>query len=82
MKKADIAAVVLLALGAGIAAGILIAPKSGKETRKELSEKMELCFEEACDFITYESGRIKSKVTDAVDLIKNKIEDKFENNIY
>jgi gas vesicle protein len=63
----------LLTLGLGILTGILIAPKAGKETRKELSEKFEKGFEEACDFLTYESGRIKSKVNDTVDFIKDKI---------
>ncbi len=78
MKRIDIFAAVILALGAGIAAGILIAPKSGKETRKELSEKMENCFTEACDFITYESGRIKSKITETVDAVKSRLEETFE----
>lgn len=75
MKKGDIFGFLLLALGAGIAAGILIAPKSGKETRKELSLKFEKGFEEACDFMAYESGRIKSKVSETVDSLKNKFEE-------
>jgi gas vesicle protein len=75
MKKSDVFGFVLLALGAGIAAGILIAPKSGKETRKDLSEKFEKGFEEACDFMTYESGRIKSKVTETMDSLKSKFDE-------
>jgi len=73
MRKGDVFGFMLLTLGLGILTGILIAPKSGKETRKELSEKFEKGFEEACDFLTYESGRIKSKVNDTVDFIKDKI---------
>ncbi|MCL4386013.1 MAG: YtxH domain-containing protein [Cyanobacteria bacterium] len=75
MKKSDIFGFMLLTLGLGIVTGILIAPKSGKETRKDLSEKFEKCFEEACDFLTYESGRIKSKVNDAADYFKSKLND-------
>ena len=73
MRKGDVFGFMLLTLGLGILTGILIAPKSGKETRKELSEKFEKGFEEVCDFLTYESGRIKSKVNDTVDFIKDKI---------
>jgi len=73
MRKGDVFGFMLLTLGLGILTGILIAPKAGKETRKELSEKFEKGFEEACDFLTYESGRIKSKVNDTVDFIKDKI---------
>ena len=72
MKKGDVFGFILLALGVGMAAGILIAPKSGRETRKDLSEKFEKGFEDACDFMTYESGRIKSKVTETVDSLKSK----------
>ena len=76
MKKGDIFSFMLLALGLGVATGILIAPKSGRETRKDLSEKFEKGFEEACDFMTYESRRIKSKVSETVDNLKNKFDDK------
>lgn len=76
MKKEDVFGFVLFALGIGVAAGILIAPRSGKETRKDLSEKFERGFEEISDFMTYESGRVKSKVTETIDNIKNKCEEK------
>jgi gas vesicle protein len=75
MKKGDVFGFILLALGAGVAAGILLAPKSGKETRKDLSEKFEKGFEGACDFMTYESGRIKSKVTETVDNLRNRFDE-------
>jgi len=75
MKKGDVLGFIFLALGVGVATGILIAPKSGKETRKDLSEKFEKGFEEACDFMTYESGRIKSKVTETVDSLKSKFDE-------
>jgi len=75
MKKGDVFGFVLLALGVGVAAGILLAPKSGKEIRRDLSEKFEKGFEEACDFMTYESGRIKSKVTETIDSLRNRFEE-------
>jgi len=75
MKKCDVFGFILLALGVGVATGILLAPKSGKETRRDLSEKFEKGFEEACDFITYESGRIKSKVTETVDNLRNRFDE-------
>jgi gas vesicle protein len=75
MKKGDVFGFILLALGVGLAAGILVAPKSGEETRKDLSEKFEKGFEEACDFMTYESGRIKSKVAETVDNFRNKLDE-------
>ncbi|MDD5658759.1 MAG: YtxH domain-containing protein [Actinomycetota bacterium] len=76
MRKGDVFGFVLLALGLGVAAGILIAPKSGKETRKELSEKLEKGIEEISDFMTYESGRIKTKVAETIENIKSKCEEK------
>jgi gas vesicle protein len=76
MKKGDVFGFILLALGVGVAAGILLAPKSGKETRRDLSEKFEKGFEEACDFMTYESGRIKSKVNETIDNFKEKFDEK------
>ena len=75
MKKGDVFGFVLLALGVGVAAGILLAPKSGKEIRRDMSEKFEKGFEEACDFMTYESGRIKSKVTETIDSLRNRFEE-------
>ena len=75
MKKGDVFGFILLALGVGVAAGILLAPKSGKEIRRDLSEKFEKGFEETCDFMTYESGRIKSKVTETIDSLRNRFEE-------
>jgi len=76
MKRGDIFGFMLFALGLGILTGILIAPKSGRETRRDLSEKLEKGFEEISDFVTYESGRIKAKVNETVDSLKNKFEEK------
>ncbi|MHB1347424.1 MAG: YtxH domain-containing protein [Candidatus Humimicrobiaceae bacterium] len=76
MKKCDVLGFILLAIGAGVTAGILLAPKSGKETRKDLSEKFEKVFEEACDFMTYESGRIKSKVSETMENLKDRFDEK------
>jgi gas vesicle protein len=61
MKKNDTFGFMLLAFGVGVLAGILLAPNSGNQTRKELSAKIDAFFEEASDFITYECGKIKSK---------------------
>jgi len=76
MRRGDTFGFVLLALGLGIAAGILLAPRSGRETRKDLSEKFEKGFEEISDFMTYESGRIKSKVTETIDNLRSQCEGK------
>ncbi|MCE5329271.1 YtxH domain-containing protein [bacterium] len=76
MKKGDVFGFVLFALGLGVAAGVLLAPRSGRETRKDLSEKFERGFEEISDFMTYESGRVKSKVTETIEDIKSKCEEK------
>ena len=76
MRKGDVLGFILLALGAGVAAGILLAPKSGKDTRRDLSEKFEKVFEETCDFMTYESGRIKSKVSETVENLKSRFDEK------
>jgi len=70
MKKGDVFGFMLLALGIGVVAGILIAPQSGKETRKELSEKIEHGFEETNSFLSYESGRIRNFFSEAMDNIK------------
>jgi len=61
MKKSDAFGLMLLVFGAGVLTGMLIAPNSGNQTRKELSAKIDAFFEEASDFITYECGKIKSK---------------------
>ncbi len=61
MKKNDTFGFMLLAFGVGVLTGILLAPNSGNQTRKELSAKIDAFFEEASDFITYECGKIKSK---------------------
>lgn len=76
MKRGDIFGFILFALGLGILTGVLIAPKSGRQTRKDLSEKFEKGFEEISDFVTYESGRIKAKVTETVDNFRSQCEKK------
>ncbi len=72
MKKCDTFAFMFLALGAGVAAGILLAPKSGRETRKELSEKLERGFEETGYFLSYEAGRIRNFFTEMLENCKCK----------
>lgn len=72
MKKCDTLGFMFLALGVGIAAGILLAPKSGRETRKELSEKLERGFEETGCFLSYEAGRIRNFFTEMLENFKSK----------
>jgi gas vesicle protein len=72
MKKCDTVGFMLLALGVGITAGILLAPKSGRKTRKELSEKLEQGFEEAGCFLSYEAGRIRNFFSETLKNFKDK----------
>jgi gas vesicle protein len=79
MKKSDVFGFMFLALGIGVVAGMLIAPRSGRETRKELSEKIDQGFDEASSFLSYESGRIRNFFSETMDNVKkNKEEDSEE----
>lgn len=59
----------------GVVAGILLAPKPGEETRKELADA-------ACEFYEKHSPEInaaKRQAIQSVDLVKCKIERQFKN---
>ncbi|MCL5410783.1 MAG: YtxH domain-containing protein [Patescibacteria group bacterium] len=62
------------ALGAlaGIAAGILFAPRSGKETRKMVGDKAKEYKKEGTKFVAKEADAAKSAVKDTIEKISNK----------
>jgi len=59
----------------GIVAGILLAPKSGEETRKELAQAAEEFYEKHSP----EINEAKRQALQSVDLVKCKIERQFKN---
>ena len=59
----------------GIVAGILLAPKSGEETRKELAQAAEEFYEKHSP----EINEAKKQALQSVDLVKCKIERQFKN---
>ncbi len=62
----------ILGTGIGIGLGILFAPKSGKETRKELKDKMDNLIEKAKNI---EAKDIKIAIEDKVNEIKEDLAD-------
>jgi len=56
---------------AGAAAGILFAPKSGKETRKIIGEKAKDLAEKGKDFAVKEGKEAKELAEKAIDKVKN-----------
>ncbi len=78
MSKAKFAAGTIFGAIIGLAAGILTAPKSGKETRAELKLKAEDMKSKASDVIddvkdtaTKKVSDIKNKATDVVEDVKD-----------
>lgn len=62
----------LLGAGIGVGLGILFAPKSGKETRKELKEKMDDLVEKAKNIKTEDvKATIEAKVKEIKEDLKN-----------
>ena len=62
----------LLGAGIGVGLGILFAPKSGKETRKELKEKMDILVEKAKNIdIKDVKATIENKVKEIKEDLKN-----------
>ena len=57
----------LLGLGIGITAGVLLAPKSGSETRKYLADKAA----EGTDYVTQQSQQLKDTASDLLDRGRN-----------
>ena len=58
-KIAKQLSIVASAIGAGVVAGLMLAPKSGKETRQEIKEKLE----ETKDSVVNKAEQIKTKVS-------------------
>lgn len=63
MKKA---LTVLVAAAAGVAAGVLMAPKSGKETREDIKRKANTANDQAHE----KAARVKSAVKDGYNSVK------------
>jgi len=61
-NKGKFALGALLGALAGAAAGILLAPKSGKETRKDLAKKAKELSKKGKDFVAKEAEAVKDKI--------------------
>lgn len=61
-KVAMVTGIAVLSAAAGLVTGILIAPKSGKETRNDLKKKVE----ETADAFKAEAGKVKDTVKDSI----------------
>lgn len=66
------------AVGAGVLAGLMLAPKSGKETRKDIKNKIdetkdniETKVDEVKEELKDKSGSVKKDIKNKVDDIKN-----------
>lgn len=60
---------------AGAAAGILFAPKSGKETRKIIGDKTKKYTEKGKEMINDKTGLAKDKIKEVADKVSKKLED-------
>jgi len=58
----------------GAAAGILLAPNSGKETRKIVTEKTKVAIDTTKDA----ASKVKGKIVSKVDKLRESIEDAFD----
>ena len=58
-----------LGLGLGVAAGVLFAPKSGRETREFLRDKAD----ESADYVKRRSDELKDQAAEAIDRGKTQI---------
>lgn len=66
--------VVASAVGAGVLAGLMLAPKSGKETRKDIKNKLD----ETKDNIETKVDEMKDDFKDKTDNVKKEVKDKVE----
>jgi len=84
MGKKKIILGTLLGLAAGAVAGILMAPKSGKETREFLAKKskgamkqckgtVDKCCKAATDYVAKEEDAAKKAIKDAADKVSEKM---------
>ncbi len=64
----------LLGLGIGITVGVLFAPKSGDETRKQLSDKAT----EGTDYLMKQGQQVRDTAADLVEKGKNALQDQKE----
>ena len=71
MKKGRFAIGAIVGAGAGIVAGILTAPKSGKETRADLKEKATELKEEAAK----RGNTTKNKAEEVIEEVKERADD-------
>jgi len=67
--------VVASAIGAGVVAGLMLAPKSGKETRKDIKTKID----DAKDTIETKGTNFKNEVTEKTDELKKEFQSKVDN---
>jgi gas vesicle protein len=68
------ASVVASAIGAGVLAGLMLAPKSGKETRKDIKNKLD----ETKDNIEKKSSEVKADMKEKTEEMKREVEKKVE----
>jgi len=68
------AGVVASAVGAGVLAGLMLAPKSGKETRKDIKDK----FDETKDSIEDKADKMKDDLKDKSKSIKKDFQEKVD----
>lgn len=66
MSNLNKLASITIAAAAGFVAGILLAPKSGKETRQDIKEKAH----EAKDYVSDKAGRVKHAAHDSYESIR------------
>lgn len=67
--------VVASSIGAGVVAGLMLAPKSGKETREDIKTKLD----DAKDAIETKGTDLKNEVTEKTDELKKEFKSKVDN---
>lgn len=70
MKKQRFILGTIIGAAAGVVAGVLTAPKSGKETRADIKNKAMELKDEAADH----ADKAKTKLDETVDSVKNKFD--------
>jgi gas vesicle protein len=68
------ASVVASAIGAGVVAGLMLAPKSGKETRKDIKTKID----DAKDTIETKGTDLRNDVSEKKDELKKEFQSKVD----
>lgn len=68
------ASVVASAIGAGVVAGLMLAPKSGKETRKDIKTKID----DAKDTIETKGTDLRNDVNEKKDELKKEFQSKVD----